>query len=394
MQNPESLSVNTLSVLVIGRHQGRREALMDALERTQATTPHTVTTCDGVDDAACITQAGCDAAIVDLDPDPERAIDLIEKICRNNGSATVMAYSRGADAELLMRCMRAGAREFLSGPVLQSAISEALMRASSRGAEIRRLGKSAGKMLVFTGAKGGAGVTTIASNLAIALAKESGTSVVLVDLNLALGDAALGLGISAQFTILDALRNVGRIDSDFIASLLAKHPSGLSVLSGPDNYNSTQFPPEGIEKILGILREDFAYVVVDAGAGVGQNYRMIFDLAETVYLVAQVSVPELRNAHRFIAEYFGSDSAKLDVVLNRFQPRALEIDESGITKALMRPAKWKVPNDYPAVRRAQNTATPLAMQDTAVSKAISEIARVACGKASSAEKKRRFALFG
>ena len=396
MQKPGPESINAASVALIGPHRGRREALTTAFVGLHPLTTGEFAAYPRLGDVSSINLADYDVVIVDLDEDPEQALEAVEKICAANASVTVMVYARTADPDLLVRSMRAGAREFLSGPVVQIDVAEALSRASSRRQESRRQKKIAGKLLVFAGAKGGAGVTTIAGNFAISLAKESGGSVALADLDPTLGDAAVGLGVAAQFTIVDALQNASRLDADFVSSLLAKHSSGLSVLAGPDKYNASPLQPESVGKLLRILREQFAYVVVDAGVDSGQLYRMIFEMADTVYLVAQVSVPELRNSHRLISEYFGEESrsTKLEVVLNRFQARTLEIDEAGITRALMRPAKWKIPNDYAAARNAQNTATPLALQDKPISRAIAEMAKAACGRAPSPVKKRRFALFG
>ena len=91
----------------------------------------------------------------------------------------------------------------------------------------------------------------------------------------------------------------------------------------------------------------------------------------------QVGVSELRNANRLITELFKASGAKLEVVLNRFTSRALSIDEASITKALTMPAAWKVPGDYPAARNAQNTATPLALEDSPISRVIQQMSRAA-----------------
>jgi Flp pilus assembly CpaE family ATPase len=121
-------------------------------------------------------------------------------------------------------------------------------------------------------------------------------------------------------------------------------------------------------------------------------------LADAVYLVTQVNLPELRNANRLITSYFeGAERGKLEVVLNRFVPRGLEVDEDSINKALTRPAKWKLPNEFAAMRRAQNAGTPIALEDTGVSRALLEMARAVSGTSSPVaqpEKKRRFGLFG
>jgi pilus assembly protein CpaE len=112
-----------------------------------------------------------------------------------------------------------------------------------------------------------------------------------------------------------------------------------------------------------------------------------------VYLVTQVSISELRNANRLITELFSSSSRKLEVVLNRFTPRSLVIDEGNIAKALTRPANWKIPNDYPAVRRAQDTATPLSLADSPISRVIRDMARAAANMSPTPNKKKRLGLF-
>ena len=113
-----------------------------------------------------------------------------------------------------------------------------------------------------------------------------------------------------------------------------------------------------------------------------------------MYLVTQVSIPELRNSNRLVTEFFTSAGPKLEIVLNRFMSRSLGVDDEHITKALTRPAKWKVPNDYATAQRTQNTATPLSLEDSPISRVIRQMARTACGMPATADKKKRFSLFG
>jgi pilus assembly protein CpaE len=85
---------------------------------------------------------------------------------------------------------------------------------------------------------------------------------------------------------------------------------------------------------------------------------------------------------------------KLEIVLNRFTPNTLGIDEENITKALTKPASWKIPSDYSTVQRAQNTATPLALGESSITAVLRQMARTACGLPPTADKKKRFSLFG
>jgi pilus assembly protein CpaE len=395
LSDTESLSMSTLSVVVIAPNEQRRLRLIKALAGPQAAIAREFAHYPGSDDVEQIVAADSDVVVVDLEPDLERALEVVESICSQGRSLTVMVYSTHPDPELPVRCMRAGAREFLTEPLLPASAPDALVRASARRSEVRRGKKATGKLLVFAGAKGGSGVTTVASNFAVALARESGGKVALIDLDLQLGDAALTLGMTTEFTVLDALENTNRLDSDFLSVLFAKHSSGLAVLGAPDTIPSLLPARNGIEKLLRVARDDFPYVVIDAGSHSIEIYEALFELASTVYLVTQVSVADLRNSNRFVSRYFtGGGTHQLEIVLNRFVARNVAIDETAITKALTQPAKWKVPNDYAAAQRAQNTGVAVALDKNQMARVFAEMAKAACGQVVEPRKKRKFGLFG
>ena len=392
---PDSLRMGSLSVVLIAPNENRRRTLANAFDGSQAAVAREFSRYPGPDDAELILETDPDVVVVDLDPDPERALEAVETLCGANSSLTVMVYSARPDSELLVRSMRSGAREFLTDPVLPASASEALVRAAARREEARRTKKSTGKVFVFAGAKGGTGVTTVASNFAVALAREAAGKVALIDLDLQLGDAILTLGLTSKFSIVDALENPERLDSDFLSVLFSQHKSGLAVLGAPDAIPTIPPSQHGIEKVLRLVREDYPYAVIDAGSHSSEMYESLFELATAVYFVTQVGVIELRNANRFISHYFmGRQSEKLEIVLNRFIGRNLEIDEAAITKALTKPAKWKVPNDYAAARRAQDSGAAIALEKNQISRVLADMAKAACGQSVEPKKKKMFSLFG
>ncbi len=389
---PDVLGSTVLSVALIGPADVRRKTIASALASLQGSVTREFSFYPEMDDVPRLLEAEYDVIIVELDSNPEYALELVENIC-GNSSITVMVYSEQIFPEMLVRCMRAGAREFLTQPITSTTIAEAMVRASVRRPQNRAVKKSLGKMLVFVGAKGGSGVTTIASNFAVALAQEQSHSTVLVDLNLPLGNAALDLGLTPQYSTANALMNFNRLDSNYLSTLLVKHSSGLSILAAPDKYSTVQISEAAIEKLLAVTRQDFDYVVVDAGSRFDSMSKGLFELGATVYLVLQVSISELRNANRLISDLFKSTGVKFEVVLNRFTPRALSVDEASITKALTVAPTWKIPGDYPAARTAQNTATALVLEDSPISRVIRQMTRSATGTVDSPEKKKRFNLF-
>ncbi len=384
--------MKNLRTILVGPDEERRKAVLAELAEQPATLVAELRDYSavrqlkpGVDD--------WDVALLDLDTDPDLCLAVVQSISTKAASSTVMVYSASDDPELLMRCMWAGAREFLKFPLAPRPLKEALLRAAARLAESAGTGR-AGKLLVFVGAKGGAGVTTIATNFALALRQESEAETALIDLDLELGDSSLLLGIKTPFTLLDVVKNSRRLDRELLSGLLSKHDSGLVVMAGPDEYEGpSTFENGDLTKLLFLLREQFAYVVVDAGPNLGKSAGLVMELAESIYVVSQVDVPGLRNAQRYVSHMQRFGAEKVHLVANRYDPRKHEIDEERIVKAVGVPLAWKVPNDYNAVRRSHNTAIPLAQGDSPVARVIRQMAREACGKAPEPASKKGFGLF-
>lgn len=396
-QIPDSLSAGLLSIAVISPNEERRNAAIQALSECQSgSIREFISYPPGLDEVPRIFRQGFDIVLIDLDSNPEYALDLVESISVN-GLATVMVFSAQTESDLLLRCMRAGAREFLPMPFDIGTMAEALVRASALRSANRPARKTSGKLLLFLGAKGGSGVTTLACNYACSLAEESREKTLLIDLNLPLGDAAINLGIKSRYSIINAFQNTARLDAHFLSGLLVRHDSGLHVLAAPSELGDTFVSADAIDKLLEVACQEFKYVVVDAGSRLDVQMKHLLSDSTTVYLVTQVGIPELRNSNRLITQLSAEGNLKLEVVINRYDPRSLEIGEEHITKALTRPAQWKIPNNYAAVRRMQNTATPLTREDTPIARVIRQMSRAACGRPveeAQPEKKRGFSLFG
>jgi pilus assembly protein CpaE len=393
-QIPESSGPAALSVVLIGPDELRRRAVADALSSCPIGVIREFSSYPSdLDELPRMLGQQCDVVIVDLDADPEYALDVVESIYAF-GSATVIVCSAKANLELAVRCMRAGAREFLTLPLNPATIADALARISIRGSSGNVGRKTARKLFVFLGAKGGCGVTTIAANFAVSLAQESQQSTLLIDLGLPLGDAALNLGMVTEYSTFNALENSARLDASFLSTLLARHTSGLSVLAAPTEFVGAEPPAAAVDRLLTVARQNFDYVVVDAGSRVDLKDAAFFDEYTNLYLVTQVGVTELRNSNRMIGQFFASRGPKLQVVVNRYAPQVQVLDDKQIEKALTRPIDWKIPDDFATARRTQNSATPLAMEDSSISRAIRRMARKACGLPEEDDKGARSGLFG
>lgn len=393
-QIPDTPGPGLLSVLLIGPDEQRRRLVAAALYggpvgliREHASYP------SNLDELPRLIEQNCDVVVVDLDGDPEYALLVVEAV-HACASATVIVCSAKANLELAVRCMRAGAREFLILPLDQATVAGALSRISTRGHSAQPVRRTARKVFVFLGAKGGCGVTTIAANFAVSVAQESNQNTLLIDLGLPLGDAALNLGMVTEYSTVNAIENFSRLDASFLSTLLAKHISGLSVLAAPSEFTPTEAPLDAIDKLLAVARQNFDYVIVDAGTRMDLKDAKFLDEAAVIYLVTQVGVTELRNANRMIGQFFISRGSKLQTVVNRYIPQSLLLDDKAIEKALTRPIDWKIPDDYATARRTQNAATPLAMEDSSISRAIRRMARKACSLPEEDERGQSAGFFG
>ena len=163
------------------------------------------------------------AAIVAVRPDAPNRFGLIHNVAAAGGVVIVISPTK--DPELILRSMRAGAREF----VLESDHEE-LRLAVRTHAKMTVSGGDIGQVVTIFGAKGGVGSTAIAVNLAGAMQRR-GLRVVLVDLDLHLGDVLSFLDVAGTYSITDVLANMSRLDNDLLATSVTKHRSGVSVLA-------------------------------------------------------------------------------------------------------------------------------------------------------------------
>ncbi len=401
-QITEPLGTEPLGIAVISPDDYRRSLAIRALDGF----PHGrirefISYPPDVDSVTRMLKQSFDVVIIDLDSDPEYTLNLVENICAD-GATNVIVYSQNVDSGLMLRCLRAGAREFLHTPITPAAMTDALARAWARRLEPQHQAvieeevvqeQTDSRLFVFLSAKGGSGVTTLACSYALALAEQSGKRTLLVDLNLPLGDAGLNLGVKSMYSTVNALENATRLDSHFLSSLLVKHSSSLWVLCAPTEMTSFHPTDEAIKILLNIALQDFEFVVIDAGSRSDLPTSQHFDPSVTLYLVTQVGIPELRNANRFIKRLATEKAPTLEVVVNRFDSGVQGIDEEQVAKALTRPVRWKIPNDYAAVRQMQNSAIPLTREDTPIARAILQMTATVCEVAPPPVKKRKSSIF-
>ena len=359
MRQTETIAPAPLSVALIGPDERSRFVVGKALAESRRAVIREFNSYPPEPEHLRRLLASFDIVVLDLDSDPDVVLELLEGTGASDAAA-IIVFSEKNDPKLAIRLMRAGAREFLLLPLERGAVAEALARITAdshekaREAENTRGNKAPGGLHVFLGSKGGSGVTTVACNVAIALAQRPEHSILLIDLALPIGDCALCLGISAGYSTEDALRSIDRLDASFLHNLLVKHRSGVSVLAAPTKVPDIEISEGAIDRLIAIARQEFDYVIVDVGSRIDVAAKVLFEDASTIYLVTQTGISELRNSNRLISQFFAEGNQNLEVVINRFESRFLEpANEDVITKALGRPVRWKIPDDQDAARALQ-----------------------------------------
>jgi pilus assembly protein CpaE len=391
---PDSVGLPKVSIAIVDPDRERSKAVARAMALARTGTVRIVPGyLPTVQDAPWLTEQGFDMILIGLDSTPGDALRTVESLCALS-QAPVVVYSQRSSQDLLLQAMRCGAREFLTFPFAPGAAEEAVARVAARIQATPTPKKTAGKILAFVGAKGGAGVTTVACNYAVDLAQDPKKNTLLIDFDLPLGDAALDLGLNSEYSTADALREAERLDFAFLSRLIVRHSSGLSLLAAPGRFPHIPIDNVAANKLLTVACNSFDYVVIDAGSRLDWTRTHLFDLASRIYLVTQIGVPELRNANRMITGSIPAYGTKLEIVLNRYAPKSMGIDDGAIESALTMAPQWRIPNDYLAVREMQNRAEPLALADSPIARVIRKMAREISGLPKEGKKKSLLGLFG
>ena len=183
-QSPDSPGSEPLGIAVISPDDRRRNLAIKALDGfPQGRIREFISYPPDIESVTRVLKQSFDVVVIDLDSDPEYTLGLVQSLCAD-GATNVIVYSERKDSQLMLRCLRAGAREFLHSPITPGEMSEALARAQSRRhetlvAEVVEAEAEAdqsqfeGKLFVFQSAKGGSGVTTLACSFAVSLVESS-----------------------------------------------------------------------------------------------------------------------------------------------------------------------------------------------------------------------------
>jgi pilus assembly protein CpaE len=313
-----------------------------------------------------VTQTQPDIALVALDGDPAKGLALVARITQDVPTCNVLVISSSTEGSLILQAMRNGAKEFLSLPLKLEDVLTALERI--RQTQLSRTGEAqvrSCQVITVAGAAGGVGCTSLAVNLGCVLARNERNSVVVIDLDFALGDSDVWLDIIPDYTIHDVSENISRVDYSLLKRSLTKHDCGVFLLPRPVQLDdSRSITPDTLKRVIALLKTSFTHLIIDISKNFGPVDMTALESANTVLMVTQLDLPCLRNVVRLM-QYFETHEGltdKIRILVNRV---GLEDTQIGMNKALEtigREVYWQIPNDFATMVEARNNGVPLCTQ--------------------------------
>jgi pilus assembly protein CpaE len=304
---------------------------------------------------------------LDLGDAPDLGVKFAQFVTESGSPRHFIAAGPVLSPELLLEAMRAGVSDYLTKPVLPDSLRGSVQRV---GAKLGRSGgggerpRQPGVVYTFASAKGGAGSTTVVTNLAISLQQLTGKRTLLVDLELQLGEVALLMGVKPRFTFVDLVQNFHRMDAGLLASFIVQHASGVHLLSAP--YHPDRVESVGIDqtrRILRFLRQHYDYVLVDTSKSLSPETLGVFEQSDLVFMVTTPDLQSIRNIQRglpLLRRAVVGGEKQIRIVINR-SDGSEAVSRADIERTLGIKAYWSLGNDYEGVMNAVNTGKPVVL---------------------------------
>lgn len=311
-----------------------------------------------------------DIVVVGPAIETETALELAESMRVARPSLGVILVRRRVDSTVLSEAIRAGVREVVAEREM-TALADAVHRAidiaramrQQSGAVVDDDSLSKGTLVTVFSAKGGCGKTTLATNLAVALAANGRRQVCLVDLDLAFGDVAIALQLFPAHTIADAVPMEEHLDGTALSALLTPHSPGLTTLVAPVEPGAADIPAGLVSQLLHLLKQQFQYVVVDTPPAFTDHVLAAFDESDMVALLATLDIPALKNLKLTLEtlDLLNYPRENWRIVLNRADSKVgLALAE--VEKTLRMPIACQIPSSR-AVPAAINRGVPIVLDD-------------------------------
>ncbi|MCX6632790.1 MAG: hypothetical protein NTW28_34755 [Candidatus Solibacter sp.] len=297
---------------------------------------------------------GCNICFLDAATNSEEAQLLISELAP---AVPVVALHPRNDADLILRCLRRGACEFVADPTADAVrgVFERLARTRYEAAQ-----QAPGAVYCLVPRKPGCGASTLAAHLAIQLRSDGANQVLLVDGDHLTASIAFMLRLKPQFHLEDVLRDWERMDDD-LWSRLTVPAFGLDVLAAPEDPTTRpEVSRQLAAELCAFWRERYAVVVLDlpdVRAAVDCGFAALADIVLLVTTNELAALHATRRGLRYLDAEAG-DRAKLRLILNRYTP-ATGLKREDVKTALALEPFAILCNDYEAMQAALLDGKPV-----------------------------------
>jgi pilus assembly protein CpaE len=295
--------------------------------------------------------------LIEVTNPPDRALAVIPELLRAAPQLPIVAVLPNNDPELVLRCLRQGASDFLMQPFTIEQVEASLQKLSKL-----RPGQSShpGKVYCVMPAKGACGASTVASNLAYELKRSGDKRILLADLDPLAGTLAFLLKIKSNYSFLDVLQRSGEMDVDLWKAVVTNR-QGVDVLLAPEVMSEGLSELTDASAIVEYARGTYDLVVLDAGGVYGDWNLSQAQLADDVLLITTNELTSLQAVQRAL-NYLDNNGVgrwKVRLVVNRYD-RHVGLSKDVIGTALHTDIYHLIPSDYEAIQKALMEGKPMA----------------------------------
>ena len=317
----------------------------------------------GIEAFSLALQLSPDVVLVRIEDPLVRPMQTLSRLTDGLPDLPIIVYAAEANIRLMHQSMVSGASDYLQEPLRAEDLEASIMRTLERKEHelMRRRGElevpiPQGTVVTIFGAKGGIGKTTIASNLAVALATEAQQSVALVDMDTRFGDVAIMMDISVERSIADLARNLDNVDRTSLKDYLVLHESGVHVLPAPTRPSDWRnLHGQNIRDVVDVLAQTHDFVILDTPGTFNEIVATAIEVSTMILLVTTLDLASIKDtvlAIEMLHERFGDDDDRVKVVLNRAGVDS-GVRERDVERTLDSSIWWRIPQDNEVVKAAQ-----------------------------------------
>ena len=338
----------------------------------------------GIDAVSMAKEKDPDVIVLAMEEPVARAAQAMSSLADALPNTPIIVYSSLSDAVSVRRAMVSGARDYLVKPPrpeeLARAIYSVLEQEERR--RTRLTGDTAstaarGTVITVFGAKGGIGKTTISTNLAAALQKNTDSSVAIVDMDTRFGDVAIMMDVVVEFSIADVGRNIDTVDRESISDYLVRHSGGVEILPAPLHPSEWgALHRQHIGKVIDLLSQTRDYVIVDTPGAFNELVATALEAAHIILLVTSMDIASIKDTALALemlrAASVPEDKVKL-IINHSTSSNSLRPED--VERVLEYEVYWRIPHDV-AVSSSNQLGQPiiLAKPYARASRAITDIA--------------------